>query len=138
VRVFLPSCVADIQGLLSQAELPRRVGYAANPQWALNQDDQDPEYLEEVLLYTAAAQSLELNPENTGRIVIVVEMPAIEIDTQAGLVEVAGFSQKQIQALFADDLTNKTAILAGQDVTELDLTWFGPSEILEFRDFLAS
>jgi len=136
VRVFLPSCVADIQGLLSQAELPRRVGYAANPQWALNQDDQDPEYLEEVLLYTAAAQSLELNPENTGRIVIVVEMPAIEIDTQAGLVEVAGFSQKQIQALFADDLTNKTAILAGQDTTELDLTWFGPTEILEFSDFL--
>jgi hypothetical protein len=122
--------------LLSQAELPRRVGYAANPQWALNQDDQDPEYLEEVLLYTAAAQSLELNPENTGRIVIVVEMPAIEIDTQAGLVEVAGFSQKQIQALFADDLTNKTAILAGQDTTELDLTWFGPTEILEFSDFL--
>ncbi len=136
MRVFLPSCVADIQGLLSQAELPRRVGYAANPQWALNQDDQDPEYLEEVLLYTAAAQSLELNPENTGRIVIVVEMPAIEIDTQAGLVEVAGFSQKQIQALFADDLTNKTAILAGQDTTELDLTWFGPTEILEFSDFL--
>jgi hypothetical protein len=122
--------------LLSQAELPRRVGYAANPQWALNQDDQDPEYLEEVLLYTAAAQSLELNPENTGRIVIVVEMPATEIDTQAGLVEVAGFSQKQIQALFADDLTNKTAILAGQDTTELDLTWFGPTEILEFSDFL--
>jgi hypothetical protein len=122
--------------LLSQAELPRRVGYAANPQWALNRDDQDPEYLEEVLLYTAAAQSLELNPENTGRIVIVVEMPAIEIDTQAGLVEVAGFSQKQIQALFADDLTNKTAILAGQDTTELDLTWFGPTEILEFSDFL--
>lgn len=136
MRVFLPSCVADIQGLLSQAELPRRVGYAANPQWALNRDDQDPEYLEEVLLYTAAAQSLELNPENTGRIVIVVEMPAIEIDTQAGLVEVAGFSQKQIQALFADDLTNKTAILAGQDTTELDLTWFGPTEILEFSDFL--
>lgn len=136
MRVFLPSCVADIQGLLSQAELPRRVGYAANPQWALNQDDQDPEYLEEVLLYTAAAQSLELNPENTGRIVIVVEMPATEIDTQAGLVEVAGFSQKQIQALFADDLTNKTAILAGQDTTELDLTWFGPTEILEFSDFL--
>jgi hypothetical protein len=63
-------------------------------------------------------------------------MPAIEIDTQAGLVEVAGFSQKQIQALFADDLTNKTAILAGQDTTELDLTWFGPTEILEFSDFL--
>jgi hypothetical protein len=122
--------------LLGQAELPSRVGYAANPQWALNQVDQDPEYLEEVLLYTAAAQSLELNPENTGRIVIVVEMPAIEIDTQAGLVEVAGFSQKQIQALFADDLTNKTAILAGQDTTELDLTWFGPTEILEFSDFL--
>jgi hypothetical protein len=122
--------------LLGRAELPSRVGYAVNPQWALNQDDQDPEYLEEVLLYTAAAQSLELNPENTGRIVIVVEMPAIEIDTQAGLVEVAGFSQKQIQALFADDLTNKTAILAGQDTTELDLTWFGPTEILEFSDFL--
>jgi hypothetical protein len=138
VRVFLPSCVADIQGLLSQAELPRRVGYAANPQWALNQDDQDPEYLEQVLLYTAAAQSLESNPENTGRIVIVVEMPVTEIDTQAGLVEVAEFSQKQIQALFADDLANKTALLAGQDVTELDLTWFGPSEILEFRDFIAS
>ena len=137
MRVFLPSCVADIQGLLGQAELPSRVGYAANPQWALNQDDQDQDYLEEVLLYTAAAQSLESNPENTGRIVIVVEMPATEIDTKAGLVEVVGFSQKQIQALFADDLINKTAILAGQDMTELDLTWFGPTEILEFSDFLS-
>jgi hypothetical protein len=63
-------------------------------------------------------------------------MPATEIDTKAGLVEVVGFSQKQIQALFADDLINKTAILAGQDMTELDLTWFGPTEILEFSDFL--
>lgn len=139
MRVYLPGNISDIELLEVGQNIPGRVGYALLPQWAETLPDSDPELLEEELVYLAGAQTLA----GGQRIVIVAELPAelVAETTQAeqAMVQVTGeISPRQIQALFGDDMANKSAILAGSDPAELDLTWFGPTEILNFKDFLTS
>lgn len=139
MRVYLPASSSDIDSLRSSELLSGRIGYSLQEQWVNSQQDQDPEVLDELLLFQAATDSLENFGQVTGRrIVLVVEMPAESIDPATAKVKVDSIDPKQIQAMFCDDLANKKAILAGQDPSDLDLTWFGPTEILEISDFLAN
>ena len=135
MRVYLPGTYSDIELLQSGQNIPGRTGYALLPEWAAAMPDQDPELLEEELVYLAGAKSLTAGQ----RIVLVAELPAEVVNPAEAEVSTPGeIGPKQILALFGDDLANKTAILAGSDPAELDLTWFGPTEILNFKDFLAS
>ena len=135
MRVYLPGTHLDIELLQSGQNIPGRIGYAMLPEWAAAMPDQDPELLEEELVYLAGAKSLTAGQ----RIVLVAELPAEVVNPAEAEVSTPGeIGPKQILALFGDDLANKTAILAGSDPAELDLTWFGPTEILNFKDFLAS
>lgn len=102
------------------------------PQWAKLQPDPDPEVLENELLLLAGQQSLAVGR----RIVLVAEVPVQEVNPEMGHVSVNQVPGKQILAMFTDDQANKSAILAGADPLELDLTWFGPSEILEIIRFI--
>lgn len=135
MRVYLPGTYSDIELLQSGQNIPGRTGYALLPEWAAAMPDQDPELLEEELVYLAGTKSLN----NGQRIVLVAELPAEVVNPAEAEVSTPGeIGPKQILALFGDDLANKTAILAGSDPLELDLTWFGPTEILNFKDFLGS
>jgi hypothetical protein len=134
VRIYLPATKTDIEALLAGQEMAARTGFALLSDWASWQDTQDEELLAEQLLQLAAEQSLT----NGRRIVLVVEQPGQIINSENGLVGLSqGFGKSAILAMFADDLANKKAILAGKSIEDLDLTWFGPTEILEFVDFLA-
>ena len=134
MRVYLPATLEEINGLMLGKTVPGRTGYALLPQWAQQQPETDQEVLEGQLLYLASVQS----QKDGRRIVLVVEAPATEVDASKALVEVGQISQKQVLAMFADDRINTVAISQGADISELDLTWFGPTEILEFWDFLNS
>jgi hypothetical protein len=132
MRVYLPGNKSDLDLLANDQNLTGRSGFALLPEWTGLQPDDDPEILEEELVYLAAAQSL-LDGQ---RIVLVADLAAEVISGPEGTVQVGNFGKKQILALFGDDSTNKSAILAGADPNSLDLTWFGPTEILNFKDFL--
>ena len=111
-----------------------QTGFALLPDWASWQETQDEELLAEQLVHLAAEQSLS----NGRRIVLVIEQPGQIIDPENGLVKLSqSFGKSAILAMFADDMANKKAIVAGKRSEDLDLTWFGPTEILEFIDFLA-
>jgi hypothetical protein len=134
VRIYLPATKADIEALLAGQEMAAQTGFALLPDWASWQDTQDEELLAEQLVHLAAEQSLS----NGRRIVLVIEQPGQIIDPENGLVKLSqSFGKSAILAMFADDMANKKAIVAGKRSEDLDLTWFGPTEILEFIDFLA-
>ena len=138
MRVYLPAKETDLELLRSKgADLPGRRGFALHSDWAALQANQDPEVLEHQLLVMAGQASLA-NSANGRRLVLVAEVNASLVDSKAALVAVNGVTSDQILAMFADDLANGQAILAGQNPDELDLTWFGPSEILEILDFLGT
>lgn len=132
MRVYLPAALSDIQLLIDGQRLSGRTGFALLPEWANSQAESDPEVLEEELVYLAGNQSLR----NGQRIVLVADLAETVLSGVEATVQVGEFGQKQIQAMFGDDLANKSAILAGKDPGELDLTWFGPTEALAFKDFL--
>lgn len=132
MRVFLPASRDDIEALINNQSLSGRTGFAMLPEWVGAQSEQDPEVLEEELVYLAAQTSLALG----GRIALVAELEASILEPQNATVSVGEFGQRQILAMFGDDIANKKAILTGIDPADLDLTWFGPTEILDFRDFL--
>ena len=136
MRIYLPATVVDLELLSDKStDLPGRQGYAISTDWAANQPDQDPEVLEHELLVLAGQASLA-NSKTARRMVLVAEAPAALVDSQAALVAVDGIRHTQILAMFADDLANAKAILNGQNPVDLDLTWFGPGEILEILDFI--
>lgn len=135
MRVYLPATVADLELLRDKStDLPGRRGYAISTDWGANQPDQDPEVLEHELLVLAGQASLA-NSKTGRRIVLVAEVPAVFVDSGSALVAADGVKHTQVLAMFADDLANGMAISSGQNPTDLDLTWFGPSEILEILDF---
>lgn len=122
--------------------VPGRTGYALLPKWAQQQPETDQEVLEEQLLYLASVQS-QKGQQVRRRIVLVIQAPAKVVNPQTAQVEVDQFGQNQLLALFAgdrldDDRINTVAISQGADISGLDLTWFGPTELLEFWDFLNS
>ena len=136
MRVYLPATVDDLELLRDKsAELPGRQGYAISSDWVENQPDQDPEVLEHELLVLAGQASLA-NSKTGRRIVLVADVPVALVDSQSALVAIAGARNTAILAMFADDLANGQAISSGQNPSDLDLTWFGPSEILEILDFI--
>lgn len=132
MRVYVAATKADIDQLASGQNIAGRPGYALLPQWQNTQNEEDQEVLAETLLI----QSAEIDVSTNRRIALVIETNPEVIEAILGEVSVAEFSQKQILAMFADDLTNKQAILSGVDPLELDLTWFGSTEIQQFQDFL--
>lgn len=132
MRVYVAATKADIDQLASGQNISGRPGYALLPQWQNTQNEEDQEVLAETLLI----QSAEIDVSTNRRIALVIETNPEVIEAILGEVSVAEFSQKQILAMFADDLTNKQAILSGVDPLELDLTWFGSTEIQQFQDFL--
>lgn len=130
MRVYLPVSGSEIKQLANGSRLADLAGFALLPEWAESQEDPDTEYLEEVLLYISASGQSQ-------RIVLVAEVPAEVVDAAAGKIQVSGeFGLKQIQAMFADDSKTQQAIAAGADPGELDMTWFGPTEILNLVEFL--
>lgn len=134
MRVYLPATKNDINALLLGQNLEGLAGFALLPQWEANQTETDQEVLEGELLYLAASST----QKGHRRIVIVIEVPATVLNAQFGQVSCGAFNLKQVQALFADDDINTVAISQGADMAELDLTWFGPTEILEFWEFLSN
>lgn len=133
VRVYLPATKNDINALLLGQNLDGLTGFALLPQWEASQSETDQEVLEGELLYLAASST----PKGDQRIVVVVEVSATVLNAQFGQVSCGAFNLRQVQALFADDAINTVAISQGADSQDLDLTWFGPTEILEFWDFLS-
>lgn len=132
MRVYLPVTKNELIKLSSGERLADLSGYSVTPEWAAAQEDQDPEFLEEVLLYMAAGTALP-------RIVLVAEVPAEVIAPVDGQIKVSGeFGQKQLQAMFADDPETTSKIKAGADPNDLDMTWFGPTETLNLLEFLSS
>ena len=131
MRVYLPVSQSQIGDLAKGNRLSELAGYALTPEWAQSQGDQDPEFLEEVMLYTAASDCQER------RIVVVAEIGADLKNSAAGQVQIQGeLGLKQIQALFADDAQNQVAIASGADPADLDMTWFGPTECHNLVEFL--
>ena len=133
MRVYLPATKSDINALLLGQNLEGVTGYALLPQWAASQSESDQEVLEGELLYLASSST----QKGGRRIVVVAEVPATVLNAELGQVSCGAFGLKQVQALFADDHINTVAISQGADMAELDLTWFGPTEILEFWEFLS-
>ena len=69
---------------------------------------------------------------------MVVAQTAAEVtDALSGQVISGEFGLRQVQAFFADDRINTVEISQGADIADLDLTWFGPTEIAQFWDFLS-
>ena len=134
MRVYLPATIQDINALQQGQTSPSRIGFALLPQWASLEGEADQEVLEGHLLYLASIES----QKEGRRIVLVVEAPATDVDASKAQVEVGQISQKQVLAMFADDRINTVAISQGADASDLELTWFGPTEIPEFWDFLNS
>ena len=133
MRVYLPATKSDINALLLGQNLEGLPGFALLPQWEASQTETDQEVLEGQLLDLAASST----QKGDRRIVIVIEVPATVLNAQFGQVSCEAFNLKQVQALFADDAINTVAISQGADSQDLDLTWFGPTEILEFWEFLS-
>lgn len=133
MRVYLPATKNDINALLLGQNLKGLTGYALLPQWEASQTETDQEVLEGELLYLAASST----QKGDRRIVVVVEVSATVLNADLGQVSCGAFDLKQVQALFADDGLNTVAISQGADMAEPDLTWFGPTEILEFWEFLS-
>jgi hypothetical protein len=134
VRVYLPVTKSDINALLLGQNLEGLTGYALLPQWEASQSETDQEILEGELLYLAASST----QKGDKRIVVVAETQGTVLNTDLAQVSCGAFGLKQVQALFADDDINTVAISQGADSQDLDLTWFGPTEILEFWEFLSS
>ena len=133
VRVYLPASKSDINALLNGQNLEGKTGYSLLPQWADSQSETDQEVLEGELLYLASSST----QKGDRRIMVVVEVSAKVFNAQLGQVLCEAFGLKQVQAFFADDHINTVAISQGADSQDLDLTWFGPTEILEFWEFLS-
>ncbi len=118
-------------------------GFVQTPQWQEIQDEDDQEVLEDSLLALATdvasdlamqmATQLVAQVPNKFVTVLVAELApeslAIESDSHgvARLQSDIGF--KQIQALFA-------GISVENAVEEVEMSWFGPSEMPELLDFL--
>ncbi len=134
VRVYLPATKSDINALLLGQNLEGLTGYALLTQWEASQTETDQEVLEGELLYLAASST----QKGDRRIVVVAETQGTVLNADLGRVSCGAFGLKQVQALFADDVINTVAISQGADSQDLDLTWFGPTEILEFWDFLSN
>ena len=134
MRVYLPASKSDINALLLGQNLEGITGYALLPQWAASQPETDQEILEGELLYIASCST----QKGERRIVVVAEVPATVLNADLGQVTCGAFGLKQVQALFADDQINTVEISQGADMADLDLTWFGPTEILEFWEFLSN
>lgn len=133
MRVYLPATKNDINALLLGQNLEGLTGLALLPQWEASQTETDQEVLEGQLVELAASST----QKGDRRIVVVVEVAATVLNAQLGQVSCGRFGLSQVQALFADDDINTVAISQGADMAELDLTWFGPTEILEFWEFLS-
>ncbi|MEN9741475.1 MAG: hypothetical protein RIR66_431 [Actinomycetota bacterium] len=133
VRVYLPVTKSDINALLLGQNLEGLTGYALLPQWEASQSETDQEILEGELLYLAASST----QKGDKRIVVVAETQGTVLNADLAQVSCGAFGLKQVQALFADDDINTVAISQGADSQDLDLTWFGPTEILEFWEFLS-
>lgn len=131
MRVYLPVEPTAVVALAKGDRLSELAGYALTPEWTQSQSDQDPEFLEEVLLYTAASDC------QGRRIVVVAETNADSINTENGQIRTVGeLGLKQVQAFFADDAQNQAAIASGADPADLDMTWFGPTECQNLVEFL--
>lgn len=133
MRIYLPATKSDINALLLGQNLEGLTGYALLPQWEASQTETDQEVLEGELLYLAASST----QKGDRRIVIVAQTQGTVLNADLGQVSCGAFGLKQVQALFADDDINTVAISQGADSQDLDLTWFGPTEILEFWEFLS-
>ncbi|MEY4311770.1 MAG: hypothetical protein RLZZ571_540 [Actinomycetota bacterium] len=133
MRIYLPATKSDINALLLGQNLEGLTGYALLPQWEASQTETDQEVLEGELLYLAASST----QKGDRRIVIVAQTQGKVLNADLGQVSCGAFGLKQVQALFADDDINTVAISQGADSQDLDLTWFGPTEILEFWEFLS-
>ncbi len=133
MRIYVPATKADIEALVLGHQINPRTGFKNLPEWAAQQDESDEEVLEELLLYRAANQS----QSGGRRIVLVIEESGQILDPETGEIAINNkFGKNAILAMFADDLANKRAILAGDNLENLDLTWFGPTEIAQISDFL--
>ena len=134
VRLYLPVTKSEINALLLGQNLEGLTGFALLPQWEASQSETDQEILEGELLYLAASST----QKGDKRIVVVAETQGTVLNADLAQVSCGAFGLKQVQALFADDDINTVAISQGADSQDLDLTWFGPTEILEFWEFLSS
>ena len=110
-------------------------GFVQTAQWQEAQDEDDQEVLEDNLLELATdvATRLKAQVPNNFVTVLVAELTpealAIDSDSQgvAQLQSDIGF--KQIQAFFA-------GISQGVTDEEVEMSWFGPSELPELLDFV--
>lgn len=144
MRIYLPITTDAIASLRDLGRLDLNAvkglgavgsGFVQTPQWQAAQDEDDQEVLEDSLLElaTEAAKVLKAQVPNKFATVLVAELApeslAIESDSQgvARLLSDIGF--KQIQALFA-------GISQGVADEEVEMSWFGPSELPELLDFV--
>ncbi len=92
-------------------------GFAITPQWAQAINDDDEEFLEDVMLDQAGHQE---------RVVIVAQLAADIVDPEIGAVTVSEpLSLKKVHAFFAKS-----------DATDDEFSWFGPTEGANLLDFL--
>ena len=152
MRIYLPITTDAIASLRDLGRLDLAavtalnavgLGFVQTPQWQEAQDEDDQEVLEDTLLELATdvatdlamqmASQLEAQVPNKFVTVLVAELTpeslTIESDAQgvANLLSDIGF--KQIQAFFA-------GISNGNVEEEVEMSWFGPSELPELLDFL--
>ena len=150
MRIYLPITTDAIASLRDLGRLDLTAvkalnaigsGFVQTPQWQDAQDEDDQEVLEDSLLELATdvasdlamqmATQLEAQVPNKFVTVLVAELApeslAIESDGVANLLNDIGF--KQIQALFA-------GISVDNADEEVEMSWFGPSEMPELLDFL--
>ena len=113
MRVWVEANEDTLAHLASGTALPALDGFAATSEWVMRQEDDDPEVLEDALLY-----------QRTADVVLVVEGPAQAHEPVSGGVSVAPGAR--LQAIFV------------RSEPDGDFFWFGPTEVAAAMEALAS
>ena len=156
MRIYLPITTDAIASLRDLGRLDLTAvkalnavgsGFVQTPKWQEAQDEDDQEVLEDSLLELATdvatdlatdlAMQMATQPEAqvTNKFVTVLvaelaaESVAIESDAQGVASLLSDIGLSQIQAFFA-------GISNGNVDEEVEMSWFGPSELPELLDFL--
>ncbi|CAB4344019.1 MAG: hypothetical protein F2839_06705 [Actinobacteria bacterium] len=115
MRVWIPLDEKSIAALRAQNSIHAIEGFSLTQQWLAECDEDDPEILEDDLLYESGAHSMA---------VIVVSVAAVETGISATVQIQQPVSPQDVVAFFARSSLDE------------DFSWFGPSEIHNFLELV--
>ncbi|CAB4344988.1 MAG: hypothetical protein F2839_07415 [Actinobacteria bacterium] len=115
MRVWIPLDEKSIAALGAQNSIQVTEGFSLTQQWLAECDEDDPEILEDDLLYESGAHSMA---------VIVANVAAIETGHSATVQIQQPVAAQDVVAFFARSSLDE------------DFSWFGPSEIHNFLELV--